>query len=579
MAKRLGYGIGLRLAILLATFGIAAMGVVGYTSYASGRAALLNATQRDLLTATQVLGRGFQERIDEVSANTLMLASLPLSLKVAGAAPSDDDKTLLADTFTAMLAVHPDYFQARLISADRHGLELLRVDRDTTRLIRVGGLDLQEKAHYPYVFNTLRLARGQVYLSDITINRELGAHAGTDKPTLRVATPVVGADGAVLGLVVINIDLDSMFKSLQAELPGAYQLYLSNHWGDYLIHPDPAQAFGFDRGRRALIQSAFAPVAGIIDGQRDSVVTTRADGDGQAAAFVRLAKGSHPQSHFVILGLSQKLTNVASEARALGWKTVRIIVLLSVFAVVLAALVSRAVTGPLRQMAEAVTRFSKERVVSELPSGRNDQIGVLARSLNDMQRIIVENIRELDESRVALRHLAQHDGLTGLPNRALFDDRLQQALASARRAQVLIAVLFIDLDGFKAVNDSHGHQTGDLLLTAVAQRIQGCVREADTAGRIGGDEFVMLLNAIGGEPDALHVAEKVRAVLEQPFDLEGRVVTISASIGVALFPQHGDSERALALSADTAMYLAKGGGGNRVRLAAAKPPDAAAPRA
>ena len=572
MATRFGHGIGLRLAILLATFGIVAMGLVGYTSYTSSRAALLNAAQRDLLTATQVLGKGFQARIDEVSANTLLLAGLPLSLRIADGQGQggEADKARLAESFGALLGVHPDYFQVRLISAGQHGLELLRVDRDVGRLTRIGGPDLQEKAHYPYVFNTLRLARGQVYLSDITINRELGAHAGQDKPTLRVATPVADADGAVVALVVINIDLDSMFQRLQADLPKAYQLYLSNHWGDYLIHPDPAMTFGFDRGRRELVQNAFAPVAEVISGQRDSVVSTREDGNGQVAAFVRLTMGEGVEAHFLVLGLSQTLGNVVHEARSLGWNMMRIILLLSVVAVVLAALVSRAVTEPLRQMAEAVTRFSKERVVSELPAESNDQIGMLALSLNEMQRTILENIRELDDSRLALKHLAQHDGLTGLPNRALFDDRLQQAITHARRTHSHIALLFVDLDGFKCVNDSHGHHTGDLLLAAVAQRILACVRVADTAGRIGGDEFVMLLSAVGREYDALNVAEKVRSALEAPFELDGRELLISASVGVALFPQHGDSERALSLSADAAMYQAKSSGGNLVWMAAAK---------
>jgi len=300
------------------------------------------------------------------------------------------------------------------------------------------------------------------------------------------------------------------------------------------------------------------------------VVSVREEGNGEVAAFVRVATGDFPDAHFVVLGLSQTLENVKRESRSLGNDTLQIIMLLSLGAVVLAALVSRAVTGPLRQMAAAVTRFSTERVVNELPSGRNDEIGLLARSLNDMERTIVTNIRELDDSRVALEHLAQHDGLTGLPNRALFDDRLQQALAQARRSRTHIALLFVDLDGFKGVNDSCGHHTGDLLLAVVAQRILSCERAADTAGRIGGDEFVMLLGDVGREADAVAVAEKVRSALEQPFELEGHTVRISASIGVALFPQHGDSEHALSLSADTAMYLAKAGGGNRVALAVPK---------
>jgi diguanylate cyclase (GGDEF)-like protein len=565
---RFVHGIGFRLAILLASFGIVAMGLVGYTSYASSRAALLGATQRDLLTATQVLGKNFQERINEVSAHALLLARLTPSLQ-GGGTMSAQDKDRLAQAFGAMLEVHPDYFQARLISATGHGIELVRVDRDVTLLLRIEGLHLQEKGHYPYVFNTLRLARGQVYLSDITLNRETGAHAGLDKPTLRVATPVAAGDGAIVGLIVINIDLETMFQRLKVDLPKSYQLYLSNHWGDYLIHPNPALAFGFDFGRRELIQNNFPPVAALIEGRQSSVVTAPDAEDGRVAAFARMPMGVARDAHFVVLGLSQPLENVMREARELGWETVRIILLLSAAAVLLAALVSRAVTEPLRQMAAAVQRFSKERVVSELPSGRGDQIGLLARSLNDMQRTIVANIRELDDSRLALRHLAQHDGLTGLPNRALFEDRLRQAMAQARRSEGAIAVLFVDLDGFKAVNDTFGHHTGDLLLTAVAQRIAGCVRDADTAGRIGGDEFVILLSVIELERDALAVAEKVRAALAMPFELERSTQRISASIGVALFPQHGDSEHALALSADAAMYRAKAKGGNRVQLAVA----------
>ena len=567
MERSYRYGIGFKLAVLLATFSIVAMSLVGYSSYDSSRRALLNAAQRDLLTATQVLGKNYEERIGEVSAHALLLARLTPPLH--GGVLADPDMARLADAFTAMLEVHPDYFQARLISAADHGVELVRVDRDVSMLLRIDGLHLQEKAHYPYVFDSLKLARGQVYLSDITLNRENGAHAGLDKPTLRVATPVTGAGGANVGVIVINIDLDTMFAQLKEDLPKEYQLYLANRWGDYLIHPDPALAFGFDHGRRELLQNTFAPVARLIEGRQASVVTRPDADDGRVAAFTRLAMGTAKDAHFVVLGLSQPLENVTREARQLGWDTVRMIALLGGAAVLLAALVSRAVTGPLRQMAQAVKLFAGERVVSELPSERSDQIGLLARSLNDMQRTIVANIRELDDSRLALRHLAQHDGLTGLPNRALFEDRLRQSIAHARRSDACIALLFVDLDGFKGVNDSCGHHTGDLLLTAVALRIASCVRDSDTAGRIGGDEFVILLGDVGSERDAMAVAEKLRAALAQPFELDGSTQRISASIGVALFPLHGDSEHALALSADAAMYGAKQAGGNRVQLALA----------
>lgn len=569
------YGIGFKLGLLLASFSLVAMGIVGYYSYTSGRATLLAAAQRDLLTATQVLGRNFQASIDEVAGDALLLASLPTGPTIAGAprdsgAAASRDRKLLADTFTALMAVHPEYFQVRLIGAGDHGLELVRVDRDGDRLASVPAADLQEKAHYAYVFNTLKLGRGQVYLSDITINHEEGAHSGLHKPTVRVATPVLGGDGKMLGLIVINLDLKGLFVRLKSDLPNAYGLYLSNHWGDYLIHPNPAEAFGFDQGRRIFIQEFFQPVAALISGKSASVVTSiegeKQSAHGLVAAFVRLPYGGSVEKNFVILGLSQPLENVVRETSRLGWTTVQMILALSVLAVLLASLVSRAVTGPLRNMVDAMSLFSREQVVSELPSARKDEIGLLASSLNDMQATIVANMRELHESRQTLKHFAQHDSLTGLPNRALFDDRLRQAVSQARRDQTRMALLFVDLDEFKDINDSYGHHVGDLLLNAAAMRMQACVRNVDTVGRLGGDEFVVLLPHVEVGQDALLVAEKICHALNQPFDLDGRNLVISSSIGVAIYPEHGSDELALSQSADAAMYLAKESGGNRVRL-------------
>ncbi len=311
-------------------------------------------------------------------------------------------------------------------------------------------------------------------------------------------------------------------------------------------------------------------MAALINGQSASVVTqieaAQQPDSALVAAFVRLPFGGSVEKQFVILGLSQPLENVVRETKRVGWTTIQMILALGALAVLLAALVSRAVTGPLRAMVEAMQLFAKAQVVSELPSARKDEIGLLAGSLNEMQNTIVANLRELHESRQALKHLAQHDALTGLPNRALFDDRLRQALVLARRDQTRVALLFVDLDEFKAINDGHGHHVGDLLLTGAAQRMQACVRDADTVGRLGGDEFVVLLADIEQDQDALLVAGKIGNALHQPFELDGRHLVISSSIGVAIYPEHGSDELSLSQSADAAMYRAKESGGNRVRL-------------
>ena len=158
----------------------------------------------------------------------------------------------------------------------------------------------------------------------------------------------------------------------------------------------------------------------------------------------------------------------------------------------------------------------------------------------------------------ALIHVANHDALTGLPNRSLLEDRLEQALSQAARSRAHLAVMFFDLDGFKAVNDTHGHIAGDRLLQALAQRLLQCVRGSDTVARVGGDEFVVLGLDIEGRGNAAEVASKILSTLREPFDLGNEITArIGASIGVALYPDDGIDALALLHCADQAMYLAK----------------------
>ncbi|MDH4283881.1 MAG: CHASE domain-containing protein [Gallionellaceae bacterium] len=165
-----------------------------------------------------------------------------------------------------------------------------------------------------------------------------------------------------------------------------------------------------------------------------------------------------------------------------------------------------------------------------------------------------------------MEHLAHFDQLTSLPNRALFSDRLQQALATAKRDKMRMALMFIDLDEFKPINDDLGHDIGDQLLQQVAQRLQGCMRESDTAARIGGDEFLVLLPYIEMAQDALVVSEKIRLTLYQPFEVAGETLHISSSIGISIYPEHGLEEKILVKNADIAMYHAKKSGRNNVQL-------------
>ncbi len=187
----------------------------------------------------------------------------------------------------------------------------------------------------------------------------------------------------------------------------------------------------------------------------------------------------------------------------------------------------------------------------------------------ELKRTAAELVRsnaELAQSATQLRHLANHDPLTGLPNRKLFQERLDQALVWANENEQLVALLFLDLDGFKQINDTQGHDVGDLLLKAVARRLTGCLRSSDTVSRLGGDEFTVILPAIPSSQDAGRVAEKILSTLSQPFEIEEHTISVTTSVGISLFPQDGRDAETLVKSADNAMYCAKELGKNRYQF-------------
>ena len=170
---------------------------------------------------------------------------------------------------------------------------------------------------------------------------------------------------------------------------------------------------------------------------------------------------------------------------------------------------------------------------------------------------VFSDITERKENERRIHYLAHYDLTTGLPNRALFNDRLRQSVLAAKRYQAKLTLMFIDLDKFKPVNDRYGHDVGDLLLKEVAKRLRGCIRESDTAARIGGDEFIVLLPGTDSERSVMSVAGKMLQEIEQPFLVDEHSISISASIGIAVYPEHGEDVREILKHADLAMYQAK----------------------
>lgn len=203
-----------------------------------------------------------------------------------------------------------------------------------------------------------------------------------------------------------------------------------------------------------------------------------------------------------------------------------------------------------------------------------DDLSVVNQALSEeiterkkLEHRLLESKIELADARAELsdtqvqekqaRHLALHDVVTGLPNRTLFNDRLDNALAQAERHARSLAVMFIDLDKFKAINDSRGHDAGDRVLKIVSERLQASVREEDTVARQGGDEFLYLMLETKNDVDVENAARKIIENIGQPCEIDGNDLTVKPSIGIALYPQHGITAGALLKNADGAMYKAK----------------------
>lgn len=176
---------------------------------------------------------------------------------------------------------------------------------------------------------------------------------------------------------------------------------------------------------------------------------------------------------------------------------------------------------------------------------------------------ITREINELKRNELNLQHMATHDPLTDLPNRYLMTDRLSHILAQSARSGSIFAVLFLDIDDFKSINDARGHEFGDLVLRALGETLVRTVRASDTVARIGGDEFVIILETLGSREAVAHVADKILHAVAKPFTLKRHRVHMTVSMGIGIHPDNGVDPEVLLGAADYAMYLAKGRGKNR----------------
>jgi len=557
------FGFAARLSWILLLSGIVMTGIIGLYAYRTTHELLVGEAINELTANTAVMESRLQALRRSIARDLNLLASHPDSRAILLQKEYSPESTL-ENIFDILMRQNSSYLQIRLIGAQDYGLEVLRVDRDTFGPVHVTGDDLQEKSHFLYVSETLKLHPGDIYMSPIVINNERGSHAGLHQPTSIFATPVVDASNKTIGVIVLNLDLNNSFEALTADLPKSFRYFLANQQGDYLIHPDSSRTFGFDRGQRFLMQDEFPATAALIENQA-AAVTVEASTEIHAdtplvTVFVRDTAPDLFGENTLFLGVGQPRQHVLGKADVMGKTILKFIVVVSFAGVLLAVVLARYITRPINRLTQSVQNFTFEQDVSALPTQRSDEIGQLARSFLEMHNKIKQQFEQLQRSNDEMEVLAQHDALTGLFNRRKLDESLEQEFKRAQRFQNPLSVVMLDLDHFKAVNDVCGHPVGDTVLQHLSNILQSSIRETDILGRWGGEEF-LIISPENNLEGALFLAEKLRRVVaEYDFPVVGKK---TCSFGVAC-RLADEKENELIARADTALYQAKEMGRNRV---------------
>jgi len=423
------------------------------------------------------------------------------------------------------------YDQVRFI--DLMGMEVCRVNYDGGNPVVVSESELQSKKGRYYFEDSLALKRREIFVSPLDLNMEQGKIEVPLKPMIRFGTPVYDLSGGKRGVVVLNYlgsnllqELDEMSRLSRGEI------LLVNSRGYWLkgLSPEDEWGFMFEGRQDRTFQSHFpASWQEISDCESFQSVTDQ--GLFTAATIRPFGEGARSstgcsdavgKSGGILSGEDYywKLISYVPEAELLKETRGLLAKMLGVAGLLFAASVI-----PAFLLSQAQTRQAMDRE--------------------------------------ALIRMANFDKLTGLANRSLFLDRLDYTLKRAKRYKTPCALLFIDLDGFKEVNDTLGHEAGDVVLIETGERFTQAVRESDMVARHGGDEFTVILPVVEKPSDAEAVAEKIIDSLARPFQLPGGEKSIGASIGIGIFPEAGETVDELLHKSDSAMYEAKAGGKNR----------------
>ncbi|MDH3343043.1 MAG: EAL domain-containing protein, partial [Gammaproteobacteria bacterium] len=417
--------------------------------------------------------------------------------------------------------------------------------------------DIADEAYFKEILNSTNIENTRVIFDE-----------NTQKYSLLISRSLVMRDDAVdalgakpkaRGVLAILLDLSNLNKEINNNSIGdSGYLSVVDSTGNILFTPDNITKSDAENNMRLLAEN-------IPMEDSDTRSSIKVNDDIIFSYWRQLASGMN-----LIAFLPE--SDLINDSYELG-KTVLVITFVVTFLVVLLVLLTLRllIMRPIDALSFAVQEIGSGNLDIELDLNRNDEIGILSKSFYDMSK----NLKQTHEE---VNYIANHDSLTGLPNRVMFNGYLEKIIAIADTKKYQLSLLFIDLDNFKQINDTYGHQGGDILLKETAFRLNNSLRKnksstssfqeqsCDMVSRIGGDEFIVLLDQIEGPWDATAVSDRILKILEKPVSINNEDVYISCSIGAAVYPDDASSAQMLIKNADVAMYHAKERGKNHYQF-------------
>jgi diguanylate cyclase (GGDEF)-like protein len=531
--------------------------VLGWVAYSLLMEDARNRTQYQMSTLLEQIESQTETQLRTARANASLFASNALIKQYIRERGSFGDSYNLEQQAMDLLfnyqLAYPEYYEIRIITRD--GKEQLRsvlgnVANRTT--------DESSSSHFIATVNNPGITYTTFYRNPDNNQPALL----TSKPLFLPNKKEVNGQKELYGYLMLTIDLGFLETQAKNDKVGENgEVFFTNDNGTILFHPSTEQV-----GKQL-------PVELFRQSRLNANGSTRIDGQFQGKNAHFQAIRLHDWLYAFVVYQEDELL---AKSISLGW-TVTVITFIAILIAItfMFVILKKQLITPIRKLSLAASEMGRGQVLVPIDIDSDDEIGELATTFREMGK----NLNHYHEQ---VRYVAYHDSLTGLPNRAMFKDYLNRATAEARRDLQELAILFLDLDNFKRINDTLGHQSGDKLLEAFADRLSKHLRETDVVShhsredasrviaRLAGDEFIILLPRTSGPGEAQKVANRVLESLSDPFVISMQELYVSASIGIAMYPEDGETAGELLKNADIAMYHAKKLGRNNFQYYSSK---------